>query len=103
MDERQRVAVAWADFSRRVRWSIGCWLGGFVALVAANAAVAPGKLADAVASGLFVAWGLVNIGTALHVRQFRCPYCESRFLGSFWGAPQRCQHCGVIRGRLPPR
>jgi hypothetical protein len=96
MDERRRISLAWADFSCRVRWSLGWWIGGFFAM-AVTAVVA--DLGDAATSGLFVAWSLGNIATSLRVLRFRCPHCGGRFLGPFWRAPQRCQHCCVIRGR----
>jgi hypothetical protein len=62
MDERRRISLAWADFSCRVRWSLGWWIGGFFAM-AVTAVVA--DLGDAATSGLFVAWSLGNIATSL--------------------------------------
>lgn len=98
MDERRQKQQAWRDLSRRVRWHFGSWLGGFLTLAVAAFLLEPGKLNDAVMPGLFVVWSLAMIGTGLHLHHFRCPYCGSRFLGHFWVAPQRCQHCAVIRG-----
>lgn len=101
MDERRRTREAWADLSRRVRWLFTAWIRGFLVLVAAYLAAPSEKLADAVATGLFVAWSLSMISASVHLRRFRCPYCDRRFFGAFWGAPQRCQNCRVVRGRLP--
>jgi hypothetical protein len=102
MDERQRIRMGWADFSRRVRWHFSVGIGGFMVFGAMAAAILAGKLSESVGHSMFVAWGLTMMGTSLRVHLFRCPYCGSRFLGAFWGAPQRCQNCGVVRDRLPP-
>ncbi len=101
MDERQRLTLAWADFSRRMRWNHGCVLGGFLVLaISAFALDGTEKLGNALMSGLIVAWILVVVGTGLHVQQFRCPHCGLRFLGQYGWAPHRCQNCGAIRGAL---
>lgn len=102
MDERQRIRMSWADFSRRVRWHFGIGIGGFMVFAATFGAILAGKLSESVGHGMFMVWGLTMMGTGLRVILFRCPYCGYRFLGPFWGAPQRCQNCGVIRDRLPP-
>lgn len=90
---------AWADYSRRVRWLFGISLGGAAVLVVLQVAIGSTRIGEAVLSGLVIVWLIASAGAGLHLRAFRCPRCERKFLGYSWPVPERCAHCGLLRGR----
>lgn len=88
----------WEDYSRRVRWFFGSWLGGF-AVVGLLAAVL-GRLAIAglVLTILAVAWIALFIVLAVRLQLFKCPRCRQKFFMAFSHYnpfARRCVHCGL--------
>src|SRR5690606_30027116 len=93
---------AWA---RRKRLRRVCW-GGFFGSIPLSIAAARFSmvLETPVVAQLVVAACVGSFGYgAFGLYYFKCPNCGRRFEeGQWWPFPDRCGHCGIVAGTMPP-
>lgn len=93
---------AWAHrkLMRRLWWGAAL-AGGPLAI--ASLPLSTVLDAPIVTRALVAACGILCIYGAFASYYFKCPNCGQRFEeGRWWPFPDRCGHCGIVAGTMPP-